>query len=71
VIVVDAAEDEANRRVFAIAQSYMPAQQMHVLKNPDRADSPWYSPRADGALLTPEWDFPPGSLRRFPDRICR
>jgi hypothetical protein len=71
VIVVDVAENETGQRVFAIAQSYMPAQEMHVLRNPDRPESPWYVPRPDGSATTPEWEFPAGSLRRFPEQICR
>jgi hypothetical protein len=71
VIVVDVAENDAGQRVFAIAQSFMPAQEMHVLRNPEHPESPWYVPRPDGSLATPEWDFPAGSLRRFPERLCR
>ena len=66
VLVLDVAANAAGERVFVIAQSYMPAQDMHVLINPrDAASSPWYKPSPDGALVTPEWTFPPGSLRRF------
>lgn len=68
VIIMDVAEQpETGERLFLLAQSYMPAQQIHVLRNP--ADgSPWYSSRslADG-LQTPEWYFEPGQLRRFSD----
>ena len=52
---------------FLLVQSYMPAQQMHVLKNPAAADgSPWYPAAFDGELVTPEWTFPAGALRRWP-----
>ena len=41
----------------------MPAQQMHVLKNPAAADgSPWYPAAFDGELVTPEWTFAAGAL---------
>jgi hypothetical protein len=54
---------------FLLAQSYMPAQEMHVLKNPANADgSPWYAWDDRGELRTPEWTFPAGSLRRFETR---
>jgi hypothetical protein len=45
----------------------MPAQDMHVLKNPKAPDgSPWYPVPAEKAeLVTPEWVFPPATLRRF------
>ncbi len=71
VIVVDMAENKTTGdKVFLIAQSYMPAQQMHVLINPNSdAYSPWYSVKeiGEGTLFTPEWDFAPGSLMRFND----
>ncbi len=66
VLVVDVAADPTTaRRYFLLAQSYMPAQQVHVLRNPARADA-WYVAGAPGPLVTPEWVFPPRSLRRFP-----
>jgi hypothetical protein len=66
-IVVDMAANWKGEKIFLLAQSYMPAQEIHILKNPnDPALSPWY--RADpGELITPEWTFPAGSLRRFRD----
>jgi hypothetical protein len=65
VIVVDVAEDARGRRAVLLAQSYMPAQDIHVLRNPASPDSPWYVIDGDGPLSTPEWDFPAGALRRF------
>ena len=66
VLIVDVADDTAGNRVFLIAQSYMPAQDIHVLRNPfDRAIGPWYRAPADGSLRTPEWEFPAHALRRF------
>jgi len=66
VLVLDVTEDARGERSFLISQSYMPAQSIHVLKNPqDPQASPWYRAPADGSLETPEWSFPAGSLRRF------
>jgi len=70
VIVLDVAEDEQGRRVVLLAQSYMPAQDIHLLRNPRSADDPWYVIEGDGPLATPEWDFPAGSLRRFSATGC-
>ncbi len=70
VLVVDIAANEANgERRFLLMQSYMPAQDMHVLKNPKSADgTAWYAVPAEGQeLVTPEWVFPAGTLRRFKD----
>jgi Domain of unknown function (4846) len=68
VLVIDMAESEATgEKRFLLMQSYMPAQDMHVLKNPKSADgTPWYAmPADDQELITPEWVFPPRTLRRF------
>ena len=70
VIVVDVAERADGRRAFLLAQSYMPAQEIHVLRNPRDPASPWYEPTADGALETPEWTFGPGALMRFEPGRC-
>jgi len=67
VIVVDmAAHKDTGKKVFLLAQSYMPAQDMHILKNPkDAALSPWYSVDFGDTLVTPEWVFNRGDVRRF------
>jgi hypothetical protein len=65
VVVVDVATDETGSPLMLLAQSYMPAQEVHVLVNHEEsAISPWHRPTTDGGLQTPEWLFPPGSLRR-------
>lgn len=52
---------------FLLLQSYMPAQEIHVLKNPAAMDgSPWYSASVSWPFQTPEWRFPEGSLKRWP-----
>ena len=66
VIVVDIAVDSANNKVFLLAQSYMPAQDIHVLKNPNNKKiSPWYNLDFEGDLVTPEWTFTKSDLKRF------
>ncbi len=66
VIVVDVAVNAATgAKVFLLAQSYMPAQEIHVLRNPASTTSPWYSADIGDGLDTPEWDFTGGDLRRF------
>lgn len=72
VLVADVAEDGRGRRAFLLVQSYMPAQEVHVLRNPSDPASPWYPARASGILETPEWTFRYEELRRFPaPRSCR
>ncbi len=66
VIVLDMAENSAGERVFLLAQGYMPAQDIHILKNPANAKlSPWYSLDFGQELQTPEWKFARSELRRF------
>jgi hypothetical protein len=70
VLVADVAEDARGNRVFLLLQSYMPAQDVHVLTNPGRRGSPWYPAIARGSLVTPEWTFLDTDLRRFPEPDC-
>lgn len=68
VIVVDVAINKTTGdKCFMIAQSYMPAQNIHVLKNPKNVDlSPWYSVSAcKNQIITPEWTFETDQLKRF------
>ena len=67
VIVVDMAVNQATgNKVFLIAQSYMPAQDIHILKNiQDAGISPWYSTEFGDRLITPEWHFCKDDLMRF------
>ena len=68
VLVVDmAANGVTGERRFLLAQSYMPAQDMHVLKDPKSQDgTAWYRiPATGGELVTPEWIFEASQLRRF------
>lgn len=68
VLVADTVENaQTGEKRFLLVQSYMPAQEMHVLKNLAAGDgSPWYPAAFDGELVTPEWTFPEGALHRWP-----
>lgn len=66
VLVVDVCENKQGEKLFLLVQSYMPAQEIHILKNyTDRTISPWYKANFSGDLETPEWTFSPGSLMRW------
>ncbi|WP_299702319.1 DUF4846 domain-containing protein [uncultured Pontibacter sp.] len=67
VIVVDmAVNEQTGEKLFLLAQSYMPAQEIQILKNPMNAGiSPWYSTNFSGPLFTPEWTFQRSHLKRF------
>lgn len=67
VIVVDLAENKTTgEKIFLLAQSYMPAQDIQILKNPNSPNlSPWYSTKIEQKLITPEWTFTKNQLRKF------
>jgi len=67
VLVIDmAVEPRTGRKLFLLAQSYMPAQDVHILRNPaDAALSPWYPLPFGSTLRTPEWTFRATDLKRF------
>jgi hypothetical protein len=67
VLVMDiAVNSTTGKKVFLVAQSYMPAQDIHVLKNFEQPNlSPWYDVSAMDKLYTPEWTFSKTELKRF------
>ncbi|MEN6315791.1 MAG: DUF4846 domain-containing protein [Clostridiaceae bacterium] len=69
VIVADMAENKSTgEKLFILAQGYMPAQEMHILKNPaNTAGDPWYPVSFGETLSTPEWEFTKDQLMRFAD----
>lgn len=68
VLVVDVARhSRTGELLFMLAQSYMPAQDIHILKNPNNRElNPWYSTaQVRSELETPEWTFKKNNLKRF------
>lgn len=66
VIVVDLIENQAGKKMVLLAQSYMPAQDIHILKNPmNNSISPWYDLEQLDKIYTPEWTFEANQLKRF------
>jgi hypothetical protein len=66
VIILDKATNSTTgKNVYLLAQSYMPAQEIQVLKNSmDVELSPWYE-ITERYIETPEWSFERGDLKRF------
>jgi hypothetical protein len=66
VVIADLAADAAGRRVALLAQSSMPARDMHLLRNTlDPSLGAWF-PLVEGATLTtPGRVFAPSDLKRF------
>lgn len=69
IIILDVVENAQGRKKFLLAQSYMPAQQIEVLKNPG-SQSPWYDDSAFDhcPFVTPEWVYecPGPKIYRMP-----
>jgi hypothetical protein len=66
IVVAMAVHERTGKKLFLLAQSYMPAQEIHILKNPNDPDlSPWYELDFGNTLVTPEWDFTKNDLRRW------
>lgn len=66
VTVVDVAQNGKGKTVFLLAQSYMPAQDIQILQNPNsKTLSPWYEVEEGERLYTPEWTFEWSDLKSF------
>lgn len=65
-MVADVAVDSNGGKIFLLVQGYMPAQEIHIIKNPNNEDiSPWFRGDFVGPLQTMEWTFPTYKLGRF------
>ena len=66
VTVMVVAKNGTGKKIFLLSQGYMPAQDIHILKNySSRELSPWYSLSEIYPLYTPQWQFEGGSLKRW------
>ena len=66
VTVMAVAKNEGDERVFLLSQGYMPAQDIHILKNYANTDqNPWYNVSELYPLYTPQWQFEKESLKRW------
>ncbi len=65
-MVMDVATNDAGEKIYLLAQSYMPAQDIHLLKNPSNLDlSPWYHVNEEELIHTPEYIFRKDELKRW------
>ena len=66
VTVVDVAKNDAGNIIFLVCQSYMPAEEINIVKNLNNSEiSPWYNFTDNDRLIIPEWEFNFSDLRRF------
>jgi Domain of unknown function (4846) len=65
MIIVDMAINPAGRKIYMLAQSYMPAQDVHIVKNPaHEGKNAWYE-LTNSTIYTPEWTFYPDQLKTW------
>ena len=66
VTVMAVAKNGGGKKIFLLSQGYMPAQDIHILKNYANPNlNPWYALSDIYPLYTPEWQFHNGSLKRW------
>ena len=66
VTVMAVSKNVGGKKIFLLSQGYMPAQDIHILKNyADPNLNPWYVLSDIYPLDTPEWQFDKGSLKRW------
>ena len=64
VTVVDVAVNSNDEKIYILAQSFMPAQEQHILLNP-KNNTVWYKLDNSEIINTPEFAFKSNQLRRF------
>jgi len=65
-MVMDVAINKDGKKNYLLAQSYMPAQDIHILKNPSNTDdNPWYTITNEPFIKTPEYVFKQTELKRW------
>ena len=64
VAVVDVVVNSNNEKLYMLSQSFMPAQENHILLNP-KNNSVWYKVDGSNVIYTPEYSFESNQLKRF------
>jgi hypothetical protein len=66
VLVMDVAKNIKGNTIYLLAQSYMPAQDFHLLINGNNTWlSPWYLVNTTQPIVTPEYVFKPNALHTW------
>ena len=68
ITIIDVIQNiETGERRYMLAQSYMPAQEQHILINPNAGGiyEIWFSFNETELIYTPNWIFHPRDLKRF------
>lgn len=64
IIVDEISHIKSGKKMYLLAQSYMPAQDLQILINPKTGGS-WYSFEKQQTIITPEWQFSISDLKCF------
>ena len=65
MIIIDEVADRFGRRFFKLAEGFMPAQSIYILRNPEILESsPWYSLKP-GEIITSSYHFKKYLLLKF------
>lgn len=62
-LIIDETTNEKGQKVFKLAEGYMPAQTIYILKNPEDG-SPWHL-LSKSRITTASYDFTSFSMRKF------
>ncbi len=66
MMVVDVVENQSGHKMVLLAQGFMPAQSIHIVKNPeDDHLSPWYDLNTAGPVITPGFIFSVADLHHW------
>ena len=67
MVIVDMAEDKLGNKAILVAQSYMPAQDIHIVTNLNNKNtSPWYIINTNTKSVSfPEYYFNIDTIKRF------
>ena len=67
MLVTDVAVNKNGQKIFLLCQSYMPAQDVHIVVNPQNSSlSPWYEVNGGPLIETPEYTFTINQLKTWP-----
>jgi hypothetical protein len=67
MLVMDVAVNKTGQKIYLLSQSYMPAQDVHVVINPQNPSlNPWYAAKDEADIETPEWTFKTNELKTWP-----
>jgi Domain of unknown function (4846) len=65
MLIVDEAVDQGGKHIYLLAQGFMPAQDTHIVKNPNNDFlSPWFS-LDEKQIITPGWVFSKKEIKKW------